>query len=309
MNENEGGDLGPREYLGYQLIVRIKERSSRQISRSKFLKLYCIADRYLRDELSTDIGLPRYWYKYGEILDEQSINNEFYHAPSARGYAGQQYLTSRPYEDEEFDLDADTRRRIDEAVVWTALRFGKRNAEQIKNHQYNVHAPGQFIHAYSELRERLDVTSRGEQAILGQFTGGERDNQEFVRDLLDEMLLTYPKDEYEVMYELYLRWDDTARLILADEQDYDALNRFLDEFIEALSKIELRFHHSVNLPSHRLERWQAERDHVLAEFEETLEKRRADLLSGRESSGELEKVADEYNAAVNGLLQQLNEDG
>ena len=305
-DEDESGQLGAPEYLGYQLIVKIKERSKRQISRSKFLKLNCIADRFLRDELDTDIGLPRYWYKYGEILDEQAINGEFYHAPSARGFSGQQYLTSREYEADEFDITEEERQRIEDASEWTALRFAKRNAEQIKSHQYRAHAPKEFIRAYSELRERLDVSNLEEQTVLGYFAEGETGNEELVIDLLDEMLLTYPKEEYSSIYDLYLRWDDTARM-LVEEEGFNALNEFLDEFIEALSKTELRFEHSKNVPEERLERWREQRDDTLEAFEQTLHKRRRGLIEGQEPSGELEKVASEYNEAAASLMQRMND--
>jgi len=306
-DEEESGQLGAPEYLGYQLIVKIKERSKRQISRSKFLKLNCIADRFLHDELNTDIGLPRYWYKYGEILDEQSINGEFYHAPSARGFYGQQYLTSREYSPDEFNITEEESERIEDAAEWTALRFAKRNAEQIKSHQYRAHAPKEFIRAYSELRERLDVSNLQEQTILGYFAEGEDGNKELVFDLLDEMLLTYPKDEYDSIYNLYLRWDDTARMLVEEEGGFDTLNEFLDEFIEALSKTELRFEHSANVPEQRLERWREQREDTLEEFEETLQKHRRELLAGQEPSGELEKVALEYNEAADSLMQEMND--
>lgn len=304
---DENGELGPQEYLGYKLIVKIKERSKRQISRSKFLKLNCIADRFLRDELDTDIELPRYWYKYGEILDEQSINSEFYHAPAARGYEGQQYLPSRDYDEDEFNGSEETKERIDEAVEWTALRFAKRNADEIKNYQYQVQAPKEFIRAYSELRERLDISNLENQTVLGNFQPGEEGNKELVIDLLDEMLLTYPTEEYDSIYDLYLRWDDTARLLVRGDPDFEALNDFLDEFIETLSKSELRFEHSDNVPEERIERWQEERDDVLDEFEKSLEDRRRTLLEGEETSGELEKVAEEYNEATADLLRKMND--
>jgi hypothetical protein len=303
MSEDDSGELGPWEYLGYKLIVKIKERSKRQISRSKFLKLNCVADRYLQDELDCDIGLPRYWYKYGEILDEHSTNREYFHAPSARGFSGQQYLTSREYATDEFDITDEEKELIDEAADWIALRFAKRNVEQIKAHQYRTHAPKEFIRAYSELRELLDSNFE-EQAILTRYSSKDASNQELVTDLLDEMLMTYPKQRYEDMHGTYLRWDDTARLLVEDEPDYDVLKEFLDDFIEALSKVELRFEHASNVPEDRLDRWWGERDDILNDFERELENRRTSLLKDTEPSGELESVAEGYNEAVVNMMYE-----
>jgi len=306
MSEDESGELGPWEYLGYKLIVKIKERSKRQISRSKFLKLNCVADRYLQDELDYDIGLPRYWYKYGEILDEHATNREYFHAPSARGFSGQQYLTSREYADDEFDITDEEKELIDEAVDWTALRFAKRNVEQIKAYQYQTHAPKEFIRAYSELRELLTADLE-EQALLTQFSMGDASNQELVIDLLDEMLMTYPKQRYEDMYGTYLRWDDTARILIEDDPDFAALKEFLDDFIEILSKAELRFEHASNVPEYRLDRWWSERDDIMNDFERELENRRTKLLKNPEPSGELESVAEEYNETVVNLMHGNDE--
>lgn len=306
-DEEEKGQLGAPEYLGYQLIVEIKEQSSKQISRSKFLKLNCIADRLLCEEGNLDIGLPRYWYKYGEILDEQAINSEFYHAPAARGYHGQQYLTSREYSSEEFDITAEEQKKIEDAAESTALRFGKRNANRIKAHQYRAHAPKEFIHAYSELRELLDVSNLENQAVIGSFTGDTEGREELVINLLDVMFLTYPKDTYSQLYPHYLRWDDTARVLVEQEHDFDALNEFLDEFIEVLSKVELRFIHSRNIPEERLERWRENQEDTLDGFREVIRERRRNLLAEHQVSGELEKVAAAYNEAATNLIQNMND--
>lgn len=306
MSEDDGEKLGPWEYLGYKLIVKIKDRYKRQISRSKFLKLNCVADHYLQEELDFDIDLPRYWYKYGEILDEHSVNGEFYHAPSARGFSGQQYLTSREYDVDEFDITDEEREMIDKAVDWTALRFAKRNVEQIKAYQYQAHAPKEFIRAYSELRELL-ITDLEEQAVLTRYSSKDASNQEIVTDLLDEMLMTYPTQRYEDMYGIYLRWDDTARILIEDDPDYPGLKEFLDDFIKALSKVELRFEHGSNIPEYRLDRWWNERDDVLNSFEEELENRRIALLKSDEPSGELESVAEEYNEAAMNLMRANDE--
>jgi len=121
------------------------------------------------------------------------------------------------------------------------------------------------------------------------------------------MLLTYPKNEHDSIYNLYLRWDDTARMLVKDRSDFDDLNKLLDEFIETLSKAELRFDHSEHIPEERLEWWQDEREEVLDEFEDTLQEKRKELLRDREPSGDLTKVAEEYNETVANLMQAKND--
>jgi len=96
-DEDSPEQFGPPEFLGWHLLVSLKNRSGDQISRSKFLKLCCIADRYLLEELDHDIGFPRYWYMYGELANQHEFSGRFYNAPSAIGYEGQQYLPKQRF--------------------------------------------------------------------------------------------------------------------------------------------------------------------------------------------------------------------
>ena len=273
-----GASYGRAEYLCYRLLVRLEESRSNAISRSKFNKLSCIADRHLQSELDHDIGFPRYWYIYGEVVDEQSLDRSFYNAPSAKFWSGQQYFPADDVSDWDFDVPRAERDLIDDAARWTVGTFARTNTDHIKTYQYREHVPNRFIRAYSELRTRLKDVDLDEQRTLGDFDVTPNSRREFVTAALDEMARTYPRDDYPEAYDLFRQWNDTVRLLIAEDPDYAAVEEFLDSFIKTLSKVEIRFHHRQNIPDERIKAWEDERLAVKDEFRTQLAAKRRELL-------------------------------
>lgn len=291
---------GKPEFLGWYLLVRLKERSDEQISRSKFLKLCCIADHYLLEELDYDVGLPRYWYKYGELASEHEFAGRFYNAPSAVGWEGQRYLPKRTLEVEDFEVSKEDIRSINAGVEWVVKNYGGKDVEDLKEYQYSEQAPNAFIEKYSELRWLLKTIDLGSQQRLDTYGDEFASNQEYVESLLDEMMETYPEEEarYGEMYSLYLRWDDTIRLMLDQSGDFGAIEEFLDEFISALSRTVLRFNYNRNISAERMQNWEADAAEKKDDFEDALRRRRKALLRQRDRSAELDGVSDSYSASV-----------
>lgn len=330
LGNNGGEPFGAPEFLGYRLLVRLKEDSDAQITRAKFLKLTCLADEYLQREFDVDIGFPRYWYKYGEIASEHDLNGTFYKSGQAYGFPARQYapandvknvgwedqlrigeseqlyLPLEEVEEDDFDVDEKTRMKVNEAVRWVTHKFGTSPVKEIRRHQYQSHSPLEFIRAYSELRWQLENIEPTQTALLN--SGQSQSRKEIVENLLDEMVITYPK-EFGEMRTLFLRWEDTARLLLNDGADYNQLKQFLESFIEALSKVELRFYHNQNIPESRLENWKEETDDIVEDFEIELDEERQGLLLEQPSSAvaEFEKVTEPYDETVLDDLEDIYE--
>ena len=241
-------EFGEPEFLGWLLLVRLKEQSDDQISRSKFLKLCCISDRRLAKTHQYDVGLPRYWYMYGELANEHEFSERFYNAPLAIGWDGQQYIPKELRIDA-FNVSEDGLELIPEAVQWTVHEFGRKDVEEIKQHQYKEHAENEFIRKYSELRWLLSTIDLGRQKRLPNYGSSGESNEEYLRRQLDEMIVAYPDsgDRYEDMKTLYLRWDDTIRLMVDQSVEYSQIAEFLDSFIRTLSKAVLRFIYNQNI--------------------------------------------------------------
>jgi len=319
--------LEESEFLAYRLLVSLEEQSGSIISRAKFLKLSSLAARYLEQEIGTEIEFPRYWYQYGEIAGESELSSLAYRSGQSPHYPGRSYSSDPDIEDsgwedqarigddariyhtaegietDDFDVPEEIRYDINQAVRWATQKFGKLNAEDIKRHQYRAHAPREFIRTYSELRFHLDE-SPAQQVILAE--GQQENRAKKIVQLLDDMMMEYP-DEFESLRTLYLRWDDTARMMLEQDSDYSELQKFLESFVLALSKAEIRFHHHHNIPESRLKKWEEEKEDVIDQFEREIdEARRGRLLkTSKEGVDEFEEVSKEFGKTVEDDLNEL----
>jgi hypothetical protein len=302
----EDSTFGEPEFLGWLLLQRLKAQSNDQISRSKFLKLCCIADRRLIDSWEYEVGLPRYWYMYGELTNEHEFGGRFYNAPMAIGWDGQQYLPKEMNVDE-FDVSEEGLEAIHNVVDWTVREFGRKNVEEIKQHQYEEYAENEFIRQYSQLRWLLNTIDLGKQERLQNYASGGESNEEYLKRQLDGMMAAYPDDEerYDEMKTLYMRWDDTVRLMVDQSVEYSRIAEFLDDFIEALSKVVLRFAYNQNISEERLADWEVDAAEEQEAFTSKLSDVRSELLRGRSRSTELDRVSDAYSQTVEEQIEQL----
>ena len=298
--------FGEPEFLGWLLLKQLKDQSDDQISRSKFLKLCCIADRRLADTHEYDVELPRYWYMYGELANEHEFSDRFYNAPLAIGWEGQQYIPKELPVDA-FDVSEEGLGLIPQAVRWTVNEFGRKNVEEIKRHQYEEHAENEFIRTYSELRWLLNTIDLGRQERLPNYGSGGESNEEYLKRQLDEMMAAYPDDEerYDGMKRLYFRWDDTVRLMVDQAVEYSRIAEFLDDFIRTLSKVVLRFAYNQNISEERLADWEEDAAEEKSEFATHLKEVRSKHLRNRSRSTELDRVSDAYSQTIEEQIEQL----
>ncbi|WP_363467808.1 hypothetical protein [Halogeometricum borinquense] len=296
--------FGEAEYLGWQLLVQLKRRSDEQIPRSKFVKLLCITDREIEQKYDYDIGTPRYWYMYGELVDEHEYTGKFYNAPSAIGWEGQQYLPKRSLTEDDFEVGQEAKEYIDTQSESVVHRFGGKNVEEIKEYQYEQYAPCPFIQNYSELRWYLKVSGIDrEQTGIHDFGVDVTPPSKVVEEYLDLMLETFPS-EYEEMKSLYLRWDDTVRMMLEQDPDLGEVQEFLDEFIITLSQKELRFQHNSHINEETLQSWTESASQQEREFRESVRAKRDNLLSNRSPSPALDSVSEDFSSSV---MSEMNE--
>jgi hypothetical protein len=305
MPQNES-EFGEPEFLGWVLLKLLKEQSDDQISRSKFLKLCCVADRRLVEAHGYEAGLPRYWYMYGELANEHEFSGRFYNAPRAIGWDGQQYIP-RDLHAEEFEVSEEGLEKIPEAVRWTVREFGRENVEEIKQHQYEQYAENEFIREYSELRWLLNTIDLGRQERLVNYGSGGESNEEYLKRQLDGMLDAYPdeEDRYAEVKRLYLRWDDTVRLMVDQSVEYSRIAEFLDDFIRMLSKTVLRFAYNQNISEERLAEWEEDAADERNAFTTKLKDVRTELLADRSRSTELDRVSEAYSQTVEEQIERL----
>lgn len=242
---------------------------------------------------------------YGELTNEHEFAGRFYNAPQAIGWDGQQYLP-RNLRLEEFDVSEEGLELITRAVRWTVREFGRETVEEIKQHQYEEHSQTPFIQEYSDVRWLLQTIDLGSQQRLENYESG-ASNEQYLRRRLDGMLATYPGDEerYTDVKPLYLRWDDTVRLMLDQSVEYSRIAEFLDDFIRTLSETVLRFNYSRNISADRLRDWREDAAEERAAFATQLRDVRRDLFDERTRSTELDGVSDAYSQTVEEKIERL----
>ncbi|MFB6175607.1 MAG: hypothetical protein ABEI99_00385, partial [Halobaculum sp.] len=129
-------------------------------------------------------------------------------------------------------------------------------------------------------------------------------NRAVVTDLLDEMKSTYPESSlrFDRLSDVYLRWDDTARLLVDQGNKFTRLEELLDDFVRVLSNAVLRFEYNDDISTTRLDEWSEETESEIETFERELRDARETLLAERDRSGVLESVSESYDETV---LQDL----
>lgn len=300
--DSDPEQLGPPEYLGYRILRERESQDERPTSRSKFFKLCCIADRYLLEEYDHDVEFPRHWYKYGEVGEPHSVNRSFFNAPKARFWEGQELLTDRDIPISEFDLSEDDRIYIRNAAEEIVEEFGQCSTEELKQHQYENFAPTPFIEAYSRLRAQFEAVDLDQQQLLPDYNQG---GASTIENLLDEMLVSYPEERYGELYDVYLSWDDTIRLLLSNGATAAEMKDFLEFFVEKLSEIVLRFEHRHNIPEERLESWREQKSEKLETLEEGIEETRRAALEGHEPPEILQSVSESFDRTVEEEFDEL----
>lgn len=298
--------FGAPEYLGHRLLHRLQENRG-QVPKTVFHKFWSLADRHAEEAFGVDLGVPRYWNKYGEMVDETQTTTDFFVSPSAP-WGGQAYKPVYEVSESEFDLTEAERSAAAESVQWAIERLGGRDARQLEEYQYEHYAPNEFVLAYSTLRAYLQYTDLDTHVPLTVF--GDTDpenNREVVTDLLDQMRAAYPESSprFDRLSDVFRRWDDTARLLVEQGNDFTRLEELLDDFVRVVSNTVLRFEYNDDIPTARLDEWDDETEAEIETFETELRERREELLRERDRSGVLNRVSESYDETV---LEDLTEE-
>lgn len=297
--EIDRDDLGPPEYLSYRTLRERRSQFGGETSRTQFHKLCCLADRYLKDELQRDIGFPKHWYKYGRMAHEGLISSAVTFTPQANHKPGQAYYPADRVSDGDFDhLDEDLKDDIFSAARRVVADHGDKTAQELEELQYTSDAPNEFVEAFGNLRWHLSARTiaQEDQSALDAFVTEERKTS--MEDLLDDMLRDFPEDEYGEVYEEYLLWDDTFRLLYDQGASPRVLKEFLESFIDSLSKICLRFEDNSNIPDEEIESWEEEKTDEISNLKESIKRKRKLVVQERHPTDELETVSAAYNESI-----------
>jgi hypothetical protein len=300
----DGGDSA--EYLCYELLRQLDRRQNegRSVTITQFRKLTAVADRLLAEEHGAETGLPRYWYRYGEVANNEALGDDVFTISPAQ-WGGKKVSVAPGVTDGQFSVGEDYRSAVHEVVRTLVSEFGNERSELIKQRQYEEFAPNEFVSAFDAFRSYIQSTDQ-HTPTLDSFVSG-RDStsrEDEALERLDDLLVLYPKELYDQMYDLFLDWEDTVRLLLEQERSFEEIDDIQEDFWRTFSRVELRIHHQQNTPSEQLARWMEERDDLRSAYESKLRELRDDLLSGREQSGELDRVAGSFDDSVSEQLRR-----
>lgn len=292
------------DFLCYQLLRQLDtaQRDGRSITRTQFLKIAPIADRVLADEYDRELGLPRYWYMYGEVLNEKPLNSGYYTTTDAP-WGGKAIELAPGTSPNAFDVADDVRRDVYEVARRLANDFANEHSMELKEYQYREYAPNEFVIAFDDFRDFISNTDQ-QSTTLDRFLseGGSYSREAEAQSLLDDVLIEYPEDTYDEMYEVFLEWEDTTRLLLEQGTSFEEIEGLLSDFWETFSKVELRLRHEQNTPREQKLEWEDNRNDVKQEFRDRLTDIREDALGNRDSCNVLESVAESYSEAAKNLF-------
>lgn len=297
-SDSDIGDLGPPEYLLYRVAMERHEQDNHETGRTRIHKLCCLADRLLSEKYNREIGLPKYWYKYGRTISEAQLNSAVTFTPNANYFQGQAYYPADQVNESDFDhLSEDLKDDIFHAVQAIVEEHGKKNAEELEEYQYQNFAPDDFVVAYADLRWYLNTISQNEaQQRLSQFASPEEKTG--IEELLDDMLSAFDKSRYPEVYDLYLDWDDTMRLLVDIGRSPRELHDFTETFIEGVARTVLRFDEYSNIDQETINNWTEEKKKVLKDLGRRIEQKRKNALSERQPSSALDQVSESYNKTI-----------
>jgi hypothetical protein len=283
-----------RDYLCYALLEQLdaKQHDGRSIVRTQFLKLTCIADRILEEDYDQDLELPRYWYQYGEILNETPLNSSTYNVSQAEWNDQTRIVSPAPgITSDAFDLDVDEKEDIDRVVSRVVRKYANDESDLIKQDQYEQYAPTPFVQSFDEFRGFVGDQEAQNTSLTDFINEDVPAAEEEAKDRLDTLVASYPEELYSTMYKLFLRWEDTTRLLI-DYEDFDQVESLLKDFWETFSQVELRHHHEQHTPREQKLRWHDDQDELIAGFRAKLSEVREDVLLQRETSGVLDSMTE-----------------
>ena len=168
-------------------------------------------------------------------------------------------------------------------------------------------ASDDFVEAYEELKHYLEAVSDGEGREMLESDLPPDQKTQF-EALLDEMLVEFNDEANEEIYNLYLDWDDTLRLMFEQGRSPGKLLNFFETFVESVSKIALGSQENSDIFADQLGELGADKTEVKEELRKRITRKRIVALEEREYQNSLDAVSDAYNETISDELENLQND-
>ena len=241
------------------------------MNKAHFFKLMNLLDARLKKQ-GIDIGLPGYWYKYGFYIEPRFLN-----AVLPREFSGQ-YLRDNCMYPSRLSKDSckvpqQIKRTIDSVIdnLWKQFGYKPGYGQLAKDESYEANTPHKFNTIFQNY---IEIANRREAGFASK--------KEILEPILDNLLSEFPEKDYPELYDIYLEWDDTTRLILdcvpAGKIQNEAVKALMDLFWETYSK-GVRIQHNQNIPIDNLvTEWRKEYETLVPAVYKTIEDIRKNVL-------------------------------
>lgn len=241
-----------------------------------FSKLMNLLDTRLKKQ-GIDIELPGYWYKYGFYIEPRFLDitlprkfTEFYTLDDV--------VVPPLHIKKDHELEEGIKYKIDSTIrdLWKKYGFKRKYGEKAKKDSYESNSPYKFNTIFQDY---IEFVNRKETGFVS------RNDQ--LGPVLDDLLNNFPDEIFPELFDMYLEWDDTTRLILdcvPSKKQYSLTIELRDKFWDVFSN-GVRIRHHQNIPDESIvDGWKQKYEESIPVFHRELENIREEILSDHYSS-------------------------
>ena len=301
---SSSSDFGPSAYLCHQILEQMDRASdgNKIIYETEFNKLCYLAYKGLEEEgYAGEVNLPMRWYQFGmELWGQPEAYGVIYQGDDRGTQVTRQALSDRAF---------DVREELQGAIYKVARQLAGEykdtyGTDKIVDDSYEDYAPTEFVRKYHEFRSVFNNIEEGQSSLTSFFNDeSPEDHISTVRPHMERLVESYPRSKYDEAYTLFRRWDSVTRQ-LAKNGDLDAMEALASDFWEMFSRVELRIHHNIDVPSDDQADWILERPRHKEAFEETLKQYREIALDGRDDTDHIDRISASYSEAVRSIANE-----
>lgn len=241
------------------------------MNKAHFFKLMDLLDTRLKKQ-GIDIGLPGYWYKYGFFIEPRFLDIVL-----PQKFSGQYMRDNCMYPSRlsknSHEIAPQIKHTINSVIdnLRKQFRYKSDYGQLAKDKSYEINAPYKFNTIFQKY---IEIANRREAGFASK--------NEILEPILDNLLSEFPEKDYPELYDIYLEWDDTTRLILDCVPDRKIQNEIIkalmDIFWETYSK-GVRIQHNQNIPIDNLvDKWREEYENSVPDAYNAIENTRKKIL-------------------------------
>lgn len=242
------------------------------MNKAHFFKLMNLLDTRLKKQ-GIDIGLPGYWYQYGFYIEPRFLD-----AVLPRKFSDQYMRGDCMYPSQNskynYTIPPKIKQSIDSIIsnLLEQFRYKSGYGQLAKDESYEKNTPHKFNTIFQKY---IEIAGRSEAECASK--------KEILESILNNLLSEFPEKDYPELYDIYLEWDDTTRLILdcvpAGKMQNETVKALMNLFWETYSK-GVRIQHNQNIPIDNLvDKWREEYKKSLTGVYKTIRDIRKNVFS------------------------------